>query len=75
MQAELEALTSVFDAPRSPTARPVFAVIGGAEVSTKIALLRNRAPSATCSARARSMIAAASASGCEIVLPIDAVVA
>jgi len=99
MQAELEALTSVFDAP----ARPVFAVVGGAKVSTKIELLRSLVREVATLAlggamantflaaqgnpigkslaerdmlgTARSVIAAASASGCEIVLPIDAVVA
>lgn len=99
MQAELEALTSVFDA----LARPVFALVGGAKVSTKIELLRHLVRGVATLAlggamantflaaqgnpigrslaerdmldTARGVIAAASASGCEIVLPIDAVVA
>ncbi len=99
MQAELEALTSVFDAP----ARPVFALVGGAKVSTKIELLHNLVREVATLAlggamantflaaqgnpigrslaerdmldTARSVLAAASASGCEIILPIDAVVA
>jgi len=99
MQAELEALTSVFEAP----ARPILALVGGAKVSTKIELLRHLVQGVATLAlggamantflaaqgnpigrslaerdmldTARGVIAAASASGCEIVLPIDAVVA
>lgn len=99
MQAELEALTSVFGA----LAHPVFALVGGAKVSTKIELLRNLVQEVATLAlggamantflaaqgnliggslaerdmldTARGVIAAATASGCEIVLPIDAVVA
>ncbi|MBW7924006.1 MAG: phosphoglycerate kinase [Burkholderiaceae bacterium] len=99
MQAELEALTGVFDA----LARPVLALVGGAKVATKIELLRNLVREVDTLAlggamantflavqgnpigrslaerdmldTARGVIAAASASGCEIVLPIDAVVA
>lgn len=37
MQAELEALALVLQSPD----RPVFTLIGGAKVSTKLALLRN----------------------------------
>ncbi len=37
MQAEIEALERVLDAPR----RPLMAVVGGAKVSTKLGLLRN----------------------------------
>ena len=37
MQAEIEALASALDAP----ARPVFAIVGGAKVSTKLGLLGN----------------------------------
>jgi phosphoglycerate kinase len=99
MQAELEALTSVFEAP----ARPILALVGGAKVSTKIELLHHLVQGVATLAlggamantflagqgnpigrslaerdmldTARGVIAAASASACEIVLPIDAVVA
>src|SRR6185295_13530901 len=37
MQAELEALTKALEAPQ----RPVIAIVGGAKVSTKLALLEN----------------------------------
>src|SRR5690606_30760844 len=99
MQAELEALSRALDAPD----RPVFAIIGGAKVSTKLELLRNLVhkvdalvlgggmantflaaqgkPIGRSLAErdmvdtARSIMTAAGTAGCEIILPIDAVVA
>ncbi|MCZ6885383.1 MAG: phosphoglycerate kinase [Alphaproteobacteria bacterium] len=99
MQAELEALGSALEAPRHPLA----AVIGGAKVSTKLALLGNLTDRADkliigggmantflhafgvdvgqslCEREladtAREIQTQAVANGCEIILPVDAVVA
>src|SRR5690606_29070828 len=94
MQTELEALTSALDVPD----RPVFAIVGGAKVSTKLALLRNlvhkvealvlggamantflaaqgREIGKSLAERdmadaANSIIVAAVAAGCDLILPI-----
>lgn len=99
MQAELEALSLVLQAP----VRPVFALIGGAKVSTKLDLLRNLVAQVQVlsvgGAMANTFLAAegrpigkslaergmlktardimqhADEAGCEILLPIDGVVA
>ncbi len=99
MQRELEALTAALDHPE----RPVGAIVGGAKVSTKLALLGNMmgrvdvlviggAMANTFLAAqgvgvgrslqepdmhetARDILAQARASGCEIILPVDAVTA
>jgi len=99
MEAELEALTKALEKP----VRPVMAVVGGAKVSSKLALLGNlvkkvsmlvigggmantflaaqgKAIGKSLCERdlldtARKILADAAAAGCEIVLPIDAVVA
>ena len=97
MQAELEALGKALRAPE----RPVIAVVGGAKVSTKLAVLANlieqvdrlviggamantflhaggvAVGASRCEpdlADAARRIVAAAASGCEIILPADAVV-
>jgi phosphoglycerate kinase len=99
MEAELKALDAALGHP----ARPVVAIVGGAKVSTKIAVLRNLlekvevlviggAMANTFLAAqghavgaslvepemedtARAILAAASGANCEIVLPVDLVVA
>jgi phosphoglycerate kinase len=99
MQAELDALTKALEAPQ----RPVAAIVGGAKVSTKLALLANliakvnvliigggmantflaaqgkAVGKSLCehelAATARDILAKSTAAGCEIVLPVDAVVA
>lgn len=99
MQAELEALSGALDSPT----HPVIAVVGGAKISTKMAVLGHLAEKvdqivigggmantflyangvgvgkSLCEAdmaeEARGIIAAAANVGCEIVLPLDAVVA
>lgn len=99
MQAELEALARALDAP----AHPVIAVVGGAKISTKMAVLGHLAEKvdqivigggmantflyangvgvgkSLCEPDmaddARAVVAAAANAGCEIVLPLDAVVA
>ncbi len=99
MQAELDALTRALDAPQ----RPVAAIVGGAKVSTKLALLGNlmakvnvliigggmantflaaqgkAVGKSLCehelAPTARDILAKAKTTGCEIVLPVDAVVA
>ncbi len=99
MQAELEALDSAIGSPR----RPVMAIVGGAKVSTKLALLGNliakvdhlaiggamantflaargfsigrSLQEADMRDTARQILAAAKSAGCEIILPVDAVVA
>ena len=99
MQRELEALTAALDNPE----RPVGAIVGGAKVSTKLALLGNMMgrvdvlviggamantflaaqgidvgrslQEADMHQTARDILAQASASGCEIILPVDAVTA
>ena len=99
MQAELDALTNAFEAP----ARPLFAIVGGAKVSTKLDLLRSLVrkvqalilgggmantflaaqgkPIGKSLAErdmldtARRIVAEASAAGCDIVMPSDALVA
>jgi phosphoglycerate kinase len=99
MQAEIAALTSALDA----SARPVFAIVGGAKVSTKLGLLGNLVPKVEALVlgggmantflaaqgrpigkslaerdmlgTAQDILAAAGAGGCDIILPIDAVVA
>jgi phosphoglycerate kinase len=99
MEAELAAFRRVLDAPQ----RPLAAIVGGAKVSTKLALLSNLIPrvdvliigggmantflaaqgkpigKSLCehemAQTARAILAQAAAKGCEIVLPVDAVVA
>jgi phosphoglycerate kinase len=99
MEAELRALGHALDSP----ARPLAAVVGGAKVSTKIALLENlvakvdvliigggmantflaargiEVGASLCEEghfeTARRVLAAAEVAGCEVVLPVDAVVA
>jgi phosphoglycerate kinase len=98
MQAEVDALTKALVAPT----RPVAAIVGGAKVSTKLALLGNLVAKVNTliigggmantflaalgkpvgkslcehdlAATAREVLAAAKAKGCEVVLPVDAVV-
>ena len=99
MQAELDALTRAFAAPE----RPLAAIVGGAKISSKLALLSNLLPKVELLmiggamantflaaegkpigkslaepdlvGTAREILAQAKSKGCEIVLPIDAVVA
>lgn len=99
MEAELDALETALGHPE----RPVVAVVGGAKVSTKIALLSNlirrvdtlivgggmantflaaegkKVGKSLCEYelldKAREILAAARDAGCEIVLPVDVVVA
>jgi phosphoglycerate kinase len=99
MQAELDALTRALEAPQ----RPVAAIVGGAKVSTKLALLGNLVAKVDAliigggmantflaaqgravgkslcehdlAETARQILAKAKAQKCEIVLPVDAVVA
>ncbi len=99
MQAELVALTKALEAPR----RPVAAIVGGAKVSTKLALLGNLVAKvdvliigggmantflaaqgkvvgkSLCehdlAATARQILDTGKAHNCQIVLPVDAVVA
>jgi len=99
MQAELEALGSALENP----AHPVAAVVGGAKVSTKMAVLGNLIPkvdkliigggmantflfaegvdvgASLCETdmadEARAILARAAEQGCEVILPVDAVVA
>jgi phosphoglycerate kinase len=99
MQAELEALDAALGHP----ARPVMAVVGGAKVSTKIALLGNllgrvdvlviagamantfiaargtmvgrSLQEADMHAIALDIVGRAAQAGCEILLPVDAIVA
>ncbi len=99
MQAELEALEAALGQPQ----RPVVAVVGGAKVSTKLALLGNlvekvdhlvigggmantflaaqglKVGTSLCEHEmadtARQIMAKAQATGCEILLPTDVVVA
>jgi phosphoglycerate kinase len=99
MQAELEALDAALGNPQ----RPVMAIVGGAKVSTKLALLGNliskvnvlviagamantflaaegiaigkSLQEAEMHGTARDVLAQAKSSGCELILPTDAVVA
>jgi phosphoglycerate kinase len=99
MQSELEALAKALEKP----VRPVIAVVGGAKVSSKLALLGNllnkvnmlvigggmantflaaqgkSVGKSLCEMdlrdTARTILAEAGGAGCEIILPIDAVVA
>ncbi|MGJ3259648.1 MAG: phosphoglycerate kinase [Rhodospirillales bacterium] len=99
MQAEIEALTNALETP----AHPVIAVVGGAKVSTKMAVLGHLSEKvdqivigggmantflyadgvgigkSLCEKEmadeARAIVDAAANAGCEIVLPLDAVVA
>jgi phosphoglycerate kinase len=99
MQAELEALDAALGNPQ----RPVAAIVGGAKVSTKLALLGNLVTKvnvliiggamantflaaqgkavgkslqeAEMHDTARTILGQAAAAGCEVVLPVDAVVA
>ncbi|HEX9703197.1 MAG TPA: phosphoglycerate kinase [Rhodospirillales bacterium] len=99
MQAELEALNAALD----HAARPLMAVVGGAKVSTKVAVLGNLVGKvdvlaigggmantflnaqgfdmgrSLCerdmAATAKDIMARATEAGCEIALPLDAVVA
>lgn len=99
MQVEIEALTNALETP----AHPVIAVVGGAKVSTKMAVLGHLSEKvdqivigggmantflyangvgigkSLCEKEmadeARAIVDAASNAGCEIVLPLDAVVA
>ncbi len=99
MQSELEALNRALSSPK----RPVAALVGGAKISTKMAVLNNLAlkvdqiiigggmantflyssgvnvGKSLCEVdmaeQAKDILAQASAVGCEIVLPTDAIVA
>ncbi len=99
MQAELEALEQALGSPK----RPVMAIVGGAKVSTKIALLENMVGQvdmlvvgggmantflhakgvpigkslheADFADTANAIMAAADKSGCEVILPTDALAA
>ena len=99
MQRELEALAAALDAPE----RPAAAIVGGAKVSTKLALLGNLSARvellvigggmantflhaqgfevgrSLCerdmAETARGILNAAESAGCEVLLPVDAVVA
>ena len=99
MAGELEALEAALGSP----ARPLMAIVGGAKVSTKLALLANLVTKADTLAiggamantflaasgvdvgaslvepdllgAARAILADAKAAGCEILLPVDAMVA
>jgi phosphoglycerate kinase len=99
MQSELEALTKALEKP----VRPVIAVVGGAKVSSKLALLgnllnrvsilvigggmantflaaqRKSVGKSLCEVdlldTARKILSEADGAGCEIVLPIDGIVA
>jgi len=99
MQAEIEALTKALDTPT----HPVIAVVGGAKVSTKMAVLGHLCEKADqivigggmantflyangvgigkslcekdMADQARAIVDVARNAGCEIVLPLDAVVA
>jgi phosphoglycerate kinase len=99
MQRELQALSDALEHPK----RPVGAVVGGAKISTKLALLGNMvgrvdvliiggamantflAAQGVAVGRslqepdmhdiARDILARAEASGCEVILPVDAVTA
>jgi phosphoglycerate kinase len=99
MQAELEALESALDAPR----HPVAAIVGGAKISTKLAMLGNLLDKVDILvigggmantflaaegkpvgrslaehdrvATARDILELAAVKNCEIVLPVDAVIA
>src|SRR5256886_15409377 len=99
MQAELDALESALEAPQ----HPVAAIVGGAKVSTKLAMLGNLVDKVDILvvgggmantflaaegkpvgrslaehdrvATAREIMDRAAAEGCEMVLPVDAVVA
>jgi len=98
METEISALTKALEAPE----RPVLAVVGGAKVSTKLALLGNlvakvdvlvigggmantflaaqgyKVGKSLCehdlADTARDILKKAEAAGCEIILPVDAVV-
>ncbi len=99
MQAEIEALESALEAPQ----HPVAAIVGGAKISTKLAMLGNLVGKVDILvvgggmantflaaegkpvgrslaehdrvATAREIMDRAAAEGCEMVLPVDAVVA
>jgi phosphoglycerate kinase len=99
MEAELEALDRALGNPR----RPLLAIVGGAKVSTKLALLGNLIAKVDVLAiggamantflaargidvgaslyepdlleTARTVLAEAEAAGCEVLLPVDAMVA
>jgi phosphoglycerate kinase len=99
MQRELQALSDALEHP----VRPVGAVVGGAKISTKLALLGNMVgrvdvliiggamantflaaqgvavgrslQEPDMHATAREILAQAKASGCEVILPVDAVTA
>ncbi len=99
MQAELDSLSGALERPR----RPLAALVGGAKVSTKLALLGNlvakvdalviggamantflhalgtEVGASLCepdlAASARALLDRAQAIGCEVVLPVDALVA
>jgi phosphoglycerate kinase len=99
MQAELDALARALEAPE----RPVAAIVGGAKVSTKLAVLENLIDKVDVLAiggamantfllalgaslgtslverdlvaKARAILAAADAKGCEVALPSDVVIA
>jgi phosphoglycerate kinase len=99
MQAELEALTKALEVPQ----RPVAALVGGAKISTKLAVLGHLVAKVDAliiggamantflhaqgiavgkslcehemASEARDILDKATAAGCEVVLPIDVVVA
>ena len=99
MQAELEALTKALEIPQ----RPVAALVGGAKISTKLAVLGHLVAKVNTliiggamantflhaqgidvgkslceqemASQARDILEKAKAAGCDVVLPVDAVVA
>ena len=99
MQAELEALTKALEIPQ----RPVAALVGGAKISTKLAVLGHLVAKVNTliiggamantflhaqgidvgkslceqemASQARDILEKARAAGCDVVLPVDAVVA
>ena len=99
MQAELEALTKALEIPQ----RPVAALVGGAKISTKLAVLGHLVAKVNAliiggamantflhaqgidvgkslcehemASQARDILEKAKAAGCDVVLPVDAVVA
>jgi phosphoglycerate kinase len=99
MQAELEALTKALEIPQ----RPVAALVGGAKISTKLAVLGHLVAKVNAliiggamantflhaqgidvgkslcehemASQARDILEKARAAGCDVVLPVDAVVA
>jgi phosphoglycerate kinase len=71
IEAELDALARVLEHP----AHPVVAIVGGAKVSSKLNLLGKSLCEADLAGTAREILSSAHTGGCEILLPVDAVVA